>query len=371
MIVCLDFQSLYPSMMIGGNLYSPANIKKGEDYWQGGGIYTSIFQNTHEGIRGKYSRHQGIIEKTIESLFRKRLTVKDNPSQYLATKILINTIYGILGSSEFSSIYNIITASDVTAMARRSIFHARTVLESYGYEVLYTDTDSAFVIVKDNDLERLKYIAQYITDEQKKSFNVPFELHNLKIDAIIKRMYFFRDDKGNFIKKHYIYVTNKDEVIIKGLSIKQGNTSKISKLFFKDVIEDNIKTGKFKYYNVESLKDELVKYIKGKEELLQKRFRVKKPKFYKIPEGKDEPTGQSYQVAKKYGEGEHWLIANKRIGIGKGEGMKYAKMEELKHKYGDRWKNQLRLEPYLKELSEFINYKDRGQISRVDRMRTK
>ena len=73
MIVCLDFASLYPSMMIAGNIFSPAKLKEGEEYWQGNGIYSSIYQNTHEGIKGKYSRKQGIIEKTLFELYKKGL----------------------------------------------------------------------------------------------------------------------------------------------------------------------------------------------------------------------------------------------------------------------------------------------------------
>ena len=62
----------------------------------------------------------------------------------LAIKILINTIFGISGSPKFKSVYNETTASDITAMGRRTILHARTCLEQKGYECLYTDTDSIF-----------------------------------------------------------------------------------------------------------------------------------------------------------------------------------------------------------------------------------
>jgi len=369
MIACLDFRSLYPIMMLGGNLYSPANLKKGEEYWQGSGIYTSIYQNTHEGIKGKYSRKRGKIEQIIYELLQKRLQCKNNPSQYLAIKILINTLYGILGSPKFKSIHNIVSASDVTAMARRSILHARTILEEYGYEVIYSDTDSAYVKVPNNNIKRLIDITKFIVEEQKASMNISCDLHNFKLECIIKRMYFFRDNNGNFIKKHYIYVDENDAVIIKGINIKRGNCSLVAKKFFEEIIKNKIITNTYSPYTPEQLLKELKEFSKGREELLQRRFRVNSTDSYKILDGKEEATGIHYQISKKYGAGEHWLIINKRIGAGKGN--KYATLNELKEKYGDYWINQICFEAYMKDLSEFIIWNERNQILKTDRKRIK
>jgi DNA polymerase elongation subunit (family B) len=365
MIVCLDFLSLYPCMMVGGNLYSPANIQKGEKYWQGSGIYSSIYQNERDGIKGKYSQTQGVIEKIITSLLYERIKQKENPQKKLSIKILINTLYGILGSPKFKSIHNLVSASDVTAMARRSILHARTILNEFGYEVLYSDTDSAYVLVKDNNLDRLNEVIKYIVNIQKQSMNIPFELHNFKLEYIIKRMYFFRDDKGNFIKKHYIFITEKDELIYKGINIKKGNCSEFSKLFFEQVIKQKMLDNKYQPYEPGQLLKELKQFVIGKETLLQKRYRVNNPDSYKIPEGKEESTSLMYKISKKYGAGEHYLIINKRIGIG--EGNKYAKLEELQNKYGEYWLNQICFDIYMKELNEFIIWNKRNQITKIDR----
>lgn len=365
----MDFSSLYPVMMVGGNLFSPANIKNGEPYWQGSGIYASKYQNTHEGIVGKYSKTQGKIEKVIYDLMIEKNKAKDNPSKRLATKILINTMYGIMGSPKFKSVHNITSAADVTSMARRSILHTRTVLEDYGYELIYSDTDSVYINVKDNNLDRLQLVIKYIVSEQKKSMNIPCDLHDFKLEYIIKRMYFFRNDKNEFIKKHYIFVTDKDEIVVKGLSVIKGNCSQIAKIFFEDVIKQQILKNKYKPYNVEQLLKELKTFSLNKEKLLLKRYRVKSVGSYKIPEGKEESTSLSYFISKKYGAGEHWLVANKRIGIGKG--VKYATMEELQTKYGKRWIDQVSFEKYLQDLSPFIKVEQRNSISKIDRKRIK
>jgi DNA polymerase elongation subunit (family B) len=63
MIICLDFRSLYPIMMMSGNLFTPAN--NNESSWQGSGIYASVYQNERDGIRGRYSRKRGEIETVL------------------------------------------------------------------------------------------------------------------------------------------------------------------------------------------------------------------------------------------------------------------------------------------------------------------
>lgn len=353
---------------MGGNIFSPIKDDT-QEYWQGSGIYPSKYVNNYDGITGKYLRTTGKVETALRELLLARLKVKDKPNESLAIKILINTQYGLLGSPKFKSVYSKTAASDVTAMARRSILHARTILEENGYECIYTDTDSCYVKDKTNDKERLKKVISFIVDEQRKSMNIPCDLHDFKIECFIKRMYFFRDDKGVFIKKHYIYVTDEDELVIKGISVKRGNCSPIAKKFFYDVIKPKIMSNTYIPYKAQELLAELKQFIKGKEEMLLKRYRLKPLESYKIAEGKDESTALNAQLSKKYGAGEHYLLINKRIGVGKGN--KYCKLEELKEKYGDYYLDQIVYESYLSDLSEFIEWKDRRNIHETDRKRVK
>lgn len=361
MILCLDFRSLYPLMMIMSNVYSPT---KDRDFWNGSGLYPSHYANNYDGIKGKYSRKRGKVEQVLYELLQKRLTVKDKPSESLAIKIAINTCYGILGSQKFKSVYSLTAASDVTAMGRRSIHYARTILTEYGFEALYTDTDSIYVKIKDNELDKLKEVIKYIVDQQKASANIPCELHDFKIECFIKRMYFFRDDKGDFIKKHYIYVKDDDEVVVKGMKIKQGTCSKLTRQFFDDVIREKMIQNKFTLYLPDDLLSELKQYAVGKEYLFEKRYRTNDPSTYKITEGKEEATGLYYQIAKRYGKGENRLIVNKRIGCGKGN--RYCKLEELKEKYGDAWIDQVKFDVFLNELSEFVVWNERKKIKKVN-----
>jgi DNA polymerase elongation subunit (family B) len=361
MITLWDYKSLYPSMMIGGNLFSPD-----PSGWRGQGVYPSSYINDTDGIIGTYSKKRGVIEKVILDLYEERMRTPKSDPKNLAIKILINCCYGLLGSPKFKSIYNRTTAADVTAMARRSIKFARTFLEERNYEIAYIDTDSLFIVDRSNDIKRLEDCIKYINETQKKDFNIPFPHHGLVMEAVIKRMYFFRDDNGKFIKKHYLYVKDNDEVVIKGINIKRGNTSRISKLFFEEVIKTKILKNKYAPYEPEVLLKELKQFVKGREELLQKRFRTKPVSHYKAKEG-EESNALSAQISKKYGAGEHWMIGNKRIGIGKD--VRYAPLKELQEKYGEKWIDQVRFDIYMKELNEFVIWNKRNSIEKVDRKR--
>ena len=376
-IYAVDFASLYPHMMMGFCLYNKA--KKG--YFTGSEIYPSVYGNDEDGIRGKYARNMGKIEQAIQLLFQKRMEVTEAittaegqektrlTNLRLAIKILINTMYGILGNPTFKSVADLTAASDCTALARRTIKHARTTLERLGYECLYTDTDSVYLVDPFNDEKKLRSSVDYISTWQRSCMSVPIESHQLVVEAKIKRIYFFRDDDGKFLKKHYIFVTDDDKIKVKGMKVIKGDCSPLAKQFFDEVIKRDILDNTYKSYQAEDLLTKLREFSVGREDQLVKRYRVNAPETYKIPEGKEEANCLSYQIAKRYGAGEHWMVINKRIGVGKGD--RYATIEELKSKYGEMWIDQVCFERYLRDLKEFIVVKERSDntLHKIDRKR--
>lgn len=380
MIHCLDFQSMYPCMMIGGNLFSHTKIKPPQS-WQGGGIYASIYQNDIDGVVGTYLKDPGNIERVVSSWMSTRLELKNaikttevgSPEyiQYkrriLAQKICVNTIYGLSGAPMFKSIYNRTSASDCTAMARRTIKHTKTIFNELGYDVLYGDTDSVFVNDPTGNTARIEQIASEITKIQRKSMNVDCPFHKLELEKSIKHMWFFKKDDGMYAKKNYIYVDINDELTIKGLPVVRGDCSNLAKTYWDEILKPRFINNSFTWLKPEVLLIELKHIVKTRPHLLEKRYRVNSPDTYKVPDGKEESSALNYTIAKKFGLGEHWLIANKKIGPGKGK--KYATMDMLKEKYGDSWVDSVLYEPYMSELSKFILPEYRKNIHKTDRAR--
>jgi len=359
-IYCLDFASLYPHMFIGGNLYSPdPNGWKGEN---------GIYGKGEDKIIGSYSREQGKLEKVLHSLYKTRKQYKKEIKKYkpdspeykrlkqliLAIKIVINSAYGITGAPIYKSVYNITTARDCTAMARTSIKHARKVLSEYGYDCLYTDTDSVYVLDVFNDEKKLKKVVKEIEQEQKKSFNIPVDTHEFEIESKIKAMWFFKNDAGQFNKKHYAYLTEDDKLVIKGLQVIKSNCSKLSQLVFEKYIKPEFyKMNGEIQIRLEQLLNWLKTEAENNPRLLERRYKVYRPTAYKVT------TSLQFQIAMRYGAGEHFLIPNTAIGVGKAK--KYATLNELQT-LGNGYMRYVIFDSYVKELREFLIFSDRLKV---------
>jgi DNA polymerase elongation subunit (family B) len=351
MIQLWDYQSLYPSLMIGCNLHSPS-----EKGWNGSGVLPNICLNDEDGVKGTYDIEPGRIEKVIRWLYQQRIEIPKSDKRNLAYKIVLNTLYGLLGNQKFKSLFNITAASDCTSLARRCIKHARTVLQNYNVECIYGDTDSIFIKFPDEQTDNIKVIIDEINKTQRESMPVYFEYHGLKHECNIKRIYFFRDDKGEFLAKHYIYVKDNEDITTKGLQVIKGNASPLSKKIYDEIIDPLIKSGQDIIRDYDYWKDIYQEYAANYPELLVKRYRVWPLSTY------ENTTSIQAQISKRYGSGEHWLIINSRIGAGKGN--RYAKVEELKEKLGDDWKKTIKVNEYMKDIREFINWKQRGKLKK-------
>ena len=366
-----DATSLYPHVYMMGNLFSP--VKKGCG-WNGRGVYPNIYANENDGVRGTYSTEPGKMEGIFRFLFTERAKInkekKTHPvdsEEYirldraqLPLKICMNSAYGACSNPRFKSIYNLTTAMDCTAMARRTTKYARTVLEEYGYEVIYGDTDS--LIVKDvyNDKNKLNEIFEYIRQEQLNSANIKIDTHGFKLECRIKHIYFFKNEKDEYAKKYYIYVDEDNRVTEKGIRIVRGDCSPIAKTVYEKYIKPLALKGESLKLSIEQITNWLKDEIKLNPEQLKKRYRLKPLDQYKIAEGKDESTALHAQLSKRYGAGEHYFVVNKRIGPGKGN--HYCTLEELKEKYGDEWVDQIKLDMYLNDLKCFVCDEERKKI---------
>ena len=277
----------------------------------------------------------------------------------------MNTAYGILNTSYYTRVYDEEAGGDCTRLGRQWTKHARKVFRDNGYPVIYTDTDSVYIIDNFHDKEKMLKVKQMIIEHIKLHSPFPKDTFDMGVDDEILYMFFFkrRDNKDkdtdvemdeqdfidkpkNLQKKNYIYVTKDGRVVIKNLGIKKKSTSPLSHKIFWEHLVPNIKKGQIKFSKV---------YIKNLiDELLQKdislaflRKQVGPFEQYKIKS----PNSLPGQIAKKYGSGIFFLIPNTRnIGVGKGKS--FCTMEEFNaHKlsYTD-----IDLDNIWKELDYFI-----------------
>ncbi len=326
-IYVLDFNSLYPHIMIQCNLYSPK-----KDGWNGGKFKVEGYYN---------NEHLGEVEKLLKHFYNLRLEYKKNKDNREYTiKIIINTIYGLLGNGSFANLYNNTSAADCTRLGRQWVKLARKKFRDAGFDIIYTDTDSVYIRNKNEDKTKMLQVKDEIIKEIKDNVPFPQNTFDMGVDDEISNIWFFKGqnkvsddeselDEDDFInkpkglmKKNYIYVTKDNRVVYKNLGVKKKSTSALTRKIFRDYLipkiieERKVKFSKSYFFN-------LIKEILSQDISLAKiRYQVKRPDEYKSK------TSIQYQIAKKYGSGIHFMIKNTKTGVG--EDKKYCTIEEFK-----------------------------------------
>ena len=134
-VALLDFKSLYPSIIRTFRIDPLGLAEPGED--------------PVAGFAGAwYAREGGILPALIAALWARRDEAKqtgDQPFQQ-AVKILMNSFYGVLGARG-CRFFDPRLASSITMRGHEIIRRSKAFIEDQGFEVIYGDTDSLFVLL--------------------------------------------------------------------------------------------------------------------------------------------------------------------------------------------------------------------------------
>lgn len=331
-IYCLDFNSLYPHIMIMCNLYGRReNNVSDRPFWIGGDKWK---------VDGSYySDELAEVGKLLKKWYADRVEFKKvkDPREY-GIKIIINIIYGILNNPTYIRVYDKIAGGDCTRIGRQWTRYARKIFREAGYKIIYSDTDSIYIQDPYNDKEKMLKVKDEIINTIKQTVPFPQDTFDMGIDAEINYMFFFKgggkenddemddDDYVNkakgFMKKNYIYVEQDGKVVIKNLGIRKKSNSPLSKKIFNDDLMPKIKEGQVKFSKT-LITNLITKYLEEDIMLASLRKDVGTLEQYK-----KSPTGLQAQISKQYGPGIHFLIPNtKNIGVGKGKS--YCTVEEF------------------------------------------
>ncbi len=233
-VLVLDFKSLYPSIIKTFNV-DPMGLIEGLQ-----SPTTAI-----EGFDGAYfSRDKHFLPKIIDSLWQERDKAKKDKNAALsqAIKIIMNSFYGVLGSTG-CRFFDPRLSGSITKRSHELLITTKAWIEDKGYTVIYGDTDSIFVHVGDTvnadecahlGMELQQYInhkwqtnikERYAVDSQ---LEIEFETHFVK--------FFMPTIRGLDIgtKKRYAGTINKhgeQKLIFKGLESVRTDWTELAKEF--------------------------------------------------------------------------------------------------------------------------------------------
>ncbi|MCG9696249.1 DNA polymerase II [Shewanella sp. Isolate11] len=140
-ILVLDFKSLYPSI-IRTFLIDPKGLVEG--------LLQDEGQTVSGFLGGRFSRQDPILPKLIAQLANQRELAKKHQNAPLsqAIKIIMNSLYGVLGSRG-CVFHDAKLASSITLRGHQIMKQTRAWIEALGLTVIYGDTDSTFVHLAD------------------------------------------------------------------------------------------------------------------------------------------------------------------------------------------------------------------------------
>jgi DNA polymerase-2 len=258
-IIVLDFKSLYPSIIQTFKIDPYSNLKSEID--------------TIETLNGfKFSSTQHFLPEFIDQLIEQRNLAREKNDKQLsqAIKILMNSFYGVMGSFGCRFYHpNLPTA--ITGTGQKLLMGSKEFLAERGYQVIYGDTDSLFLKLKEGEGENAEANGQRIAEDLNKYWSEKIQNeHGLKSYLEIEfekyyRKFILTPARGSEAgaKKRYagLLVENGNETIeFVGMEVVRSDWTRLAKEF-----QVELYSRIFNNEEIENWLREIVKKVRGGE----------------------------------------------------------------------------------------------------------
>ncbi|RME80180.1 MAG: hypothetical protein D6769_00285 [Methanobacteriota archaeon] len=259
-IAVLDFRGLYPSIIISYNI-DPYTLTDGEGYESPSGYK---FRKDYRGLVPRVLEELLVTRAAIKKEIKKekdKEKLKRLKARSQALKILANSFYGYLGYAR-SRWYSRECAESVTAWGRAHIKSAIDKAKEDGFDVLYADTDSLFLLMgkksKEDVLKFLNKINESLPEKME------LELENFYTRAVFVSKKSKTEKRG--AKKKYAMLAEDGSIKIRGFELVRRDWSEIAREIQKKVLESILKDGR-KEKAIAIVRDAIKRIKEGKESL--------------------------------------------------------------------------------------------------------
>ena len=208
-VLLLDFNSLYPSIILEKNI-----------------CFTNFLYNDDE--KEAHKSDKTILPQVIQSLLDKRRSAQRKMEQATgvqrwqldmkqrALKLTANSTYGCLGFV-FSRFYCKQMAESITVEGRNILTLTKQLIENnLRYSVIYGDTDSVMIATDSTDYEESMKKGEEIKQQVNDSFKKGKGKLEIDVDGLFRRMLLLRKKKYGAL----IHTKNKEGKIVAKLELK-------------------------------------------------------------------------------------------------------------------------------------------------------
>lgn len=266
MVSVLDLKSLYPMSMKTINAGPTTKDPDGDITAPNGVSFTK--------------ERESVITEIIDNLLEEREAKKDQRNQFspdsqeyvkydlqqTAVKVIMNTLYGILGWERFR-LYDEDVAAAVTATGREIIKFTEQEAKEQGYEVIYGDTDSVMLEIDDAETVREvieisfaleEHINERYDDFAYDTLNVKEHFFQIEFEKVYR--VFMQAGKKKRYAGHIVWKEGKetDSIDIVGIEVQRSDYSTKAKELIENVI-NSILMGKSKDEVSDLVRDEIEK----------------------------------------------------------------------------------------------------------------
>lgn len=248
-VVVLDFKSLYPTIIRTFFIDPLSRLKSSVDPC-----------TTPVGI--SFSRSHHILPGFLTELMERRSRAKKEGDQYLAqaVKILMNSFYGVMGTTG-CRFYHADLPTAITGTGQWILKRCASMLREKGYNVIYGDTDSVFVCLKEGEYshphrageELEKEVNSYFSGVLKDEFaiesklEIEFEKHYSKFFLPPMR----NSQEG--ARKRYSGLLDNGEMEFKGLETVRSDWTALAREFQQELF--------YRFFHEKELKQWVRDYV--------------------------------------------------------------------------------------------------------------
>jgi len=251
-VLVLDFKSLYPSIIRSFNI-DPMGLIEGLLTFENTNV-NELKESVIAGFDGAYfSRDKHFLPDIIRGLWaeRDKAKLEKNAALSQAIKIIMNSFYGILGSTG-CRFFDPRLSGSITKRSHQILKQTKVWLEQQGLQVIYGDTDSIFVHVGKKQSKQTSValgeklqddINDYWTQKLKDDFQIESELE-IEFETHFSR-FLMPTIRGSEMgtKKRYAGLVEsvtkqgkiKQQLIFKGLESVRTDWTELAKIFQREL----------------------------------------------------------------------------------------------------------------------------------------